>query len=290
MAVSLLVGVFDDDEEEDQDEGDDNAAAVVGFGAQHSDGSNSKTSESRGREPTTQQQRQEPPVMKRGESNVWITGTFSDQEEEDEESNISQEEGRMTRMKPARCFPSCPVTKSWASSKPSATRPNPMDNSARAIASLESPPFGGGNSRFIGSPFTGMNILILITDGFSHVVLVATGTFDVVIDTSSWFTLTKKGSLVCLAPVYNIDNDDLPQSACGLVELDQLQQKWAGLNAKYMMTQTSFVDTATATAYDDDTDQYKQDLRYLVFLLERGDVKPKVAERVAWMMCRMRKG
>ncbi|KAL7536463.1 hypothetical protein ACHAXR_007914 [Thalassiosira sp. AJA248-18] len=114
----------------------------------------------------------------------------------------------------------------------------------------------------------------------------ATGTFDVVIDnscvdsySSSWFALTKKGSLVCLAPVYNIDNDDLPQSACGLVELDQLQQKWAGLKAKYMMTQTSFVNTATA--YDDDTDQYKQDLRYLMFLLERGDVKPKVAERVS---------
>ncbi|KAL7540390.1 hypothetical protein ACHAXR_010070, partial [Thalassiosira sp. AJA248-18] len=90
MAVSLLVGVFDD-EEEVQDEGDDNAAAVVGYGVQHSDSTNSKTSESR--EPTTQQQRQEPPIRERGESDVWITGTFSDQEEEDEESNISQEEG-----------------------------------------------------------------------------------------------------------------------------------------------------------------------------------------------------
>lgn len=114
----------------------------------------------------------------------------------------------------------------------------------------------------------------------------ATGTFDVVIDnscvdsySSSWFALNQKGSLVCLAPVYNIDNDDIPHTACGLVELDQLQQKWAGLKAKFMMTQTSFLNTVEA--YDEDTDQYKQDLRYLMFLLERGDIKPKVAERVS---------
>lgn len=114
----------------------------------------------------------------------------------------------------------------------------------------------------------------------------ATGTFDVVIDnscidsySSSWFALTKRGSLVCLAPIYNIDNEDMPQSACGLVELTELQQKWAGLKAKYMMTQTSFLNTVDT--YDDDNEQYKQDLRYLMFLLERGDIKPKVAERVS---------
>lgn len=114
----------------------------------------------------------------------------------------------------------------------------------------------------------------------------AAGTFDVVIDnsctdsySSSWFALNAKGMLVCLAPVYNIDNDELPHAACGLVEITELQQKWAGLKAKYMMSQTSFVNSATA--YDEDTEQYKQDLRYLMFLLERGDVKPKVAERVS---------
>lgn len=113
----------------------------------------------------------------------------------------------------------------------------------------------------------------------------ATGTFDVVIDNScvdsynaSWFALNQKGTLVCLAPVYNIGNDELPPSACGL-DILELQQKWAGIKAKYMMTQTSFLNTATC--YDDDTKQYRQDLRYLMFLLERGDVRPKIAERVS---------
>eukprot|EP00571_Detonula_confervacea_P017135 CAMPEP_0172312996 /NCGR_PEP_ID=MMETSP1058-20130122/19065_1 /TAXON_ID=83371 /ORGANISM="Detonula confervacea, Strain CCMP 353" /LENGTH=523 /DNA_ID=CAMNT_0013026571 /DNA_START=50 /DNA_END=1621 /DNA_ORIENTATION=- len=114
----------------------------------------------------------------------------------------------------------------------------------------------------------------------------ATGTFDVVIDnsctdsySSSWFALNAKGMLVCMSPVYNIDNDELPHAACGLVEITELQQKWAGIKAKYMMSQTCFMNTATA--YDDDREQYKQDLRYLMFLLERGEVKPKVAERVS---------
>lgn len=114
----------------------------------------------------------------------------------------------------------------------------------------------------------------------------AAGTFDVVIDnscvdsySSSWFALTKKGTLVCIAPVYTLNNDELPLAACGLVELTELQHKWAGLKAQYMMSQTSFLNTTTM--YDDDTEQYKQDLRYLMFLLERGDIKPKVAERVS---------
>lgn len=114
----------------------------------------------------------------------------------------------------------------------------------------------------------------------------AAGTFDVVIDnscvdsySSSWFALTKKGTLVCLAPVYTLTNDELPSAACGLIELTELQHKWAGLKAQYMMSQTSFLNTATI--YDDDTEQYKQDLRYLMFLLERGDIKPKIAERVS---------
>jgi len=114
----------------------------------------------------------------------------------------------------------------------------------------------------------------------------ATGTFDVVIDnscldsySSSWFAINQKGSLVCIAPVYNIDNDDMPNNGCGIVDVTELKHKWAGIKAKYMMTHTSFLNTVTC--YDEDTEQYKQDLRYLMFLLERGDVKPKVAERVS---------
>ena len=45
------------------------------------------------------------------------------------------------------------------------------------------------------------------------------------------------------------------------------------------MSQTYFLNTATT--FDDDTEQYKQDLKYLMFLCERGDIKPKIAERVS---------
>lgn len=112
----------------------------------------------------------------------------------------------------------------------------------------------------------------------------ATGTFDVVIDnscidsySSSWFALNQKGTLVCVAPVYNIDNDDMP-SGCTMIDVSELQMKWAALKAQFM-TQTKFLDTVKT--YDEDIEQYKQDLRYLLFLLETGGIKPKVAERVS---------
>ena len=115
----------------------------------------------------------------------------------------------------------------------------------------------------------------------------AAHTFDIVIDNtcmngynSSWHALNKKGTLICLGPIYNIDMDiEAPPSACGIVELTEMQQKWSALKAKYMMSQTYFLNTATT--FDDDTDQYKQDLKYLMFLCERGDIKPKIAERVS---------
>jgi len=37
----------------------------------------------------------------------------------------------------------------------------------------------------------------------------------------------------------------------------------------------------TETIYDEDVEQYQQDLRYLMFLLEQGSIKPKVAELVS---------
>ena len=115
-------------------------------------------------------------------------------------------------------------------------------------------------------------------------LLDARGLFDVVIDnscidsySSSWFALNQRGTLVCLAPIYNTESDDIATSACGL-DVVELQQMWAGVKAKYMMTKTSFINTETF--FDEDMGRYKQDLRYLMFLLERGDVKPKIAERV----------
>lgn len=114
----------------------------------------------------------------------------------------------------------------------------------------------------------------------------AKGTFDIVIDnscidsyTSSWQALTKKGSLVCVAPVYNLEGTDASGAMCGVVDMAELKKNFAQLKAKYVMSQTSFLDMDTC--YEDDVEQYKQDLRYLMFLLEKGDVTPKVAERVS---------
>jgi len=114
----------------------------------------------------------------------------------------------------------------------------------------------------------------------------ATGTFDIVIDnscidsySSSWYALNQKGSLVVIAPVHNIDSDEMSPGGCGIVDVTELKSKFDNIKAKYMMTQTSFFNMETC--YDDDTEQYKQDLRYLMFLLEKGDIKPKVAERVS---------
>ncbi len=114
----------------------------------------------------------------------------------------------------------------------------------------------------------------------------AAQTFDVVVDntchdgySSSRLALNKKGTLVCLGPVYNINPDiDVASGACG-VELAEMHQKWSALKAKYMMSQTYFLNTETS--FDDDTEQYKQDLKYLIFLCERGLIKPKIAERVS---------
>ncbi len=45
-----------------------------------------------------------------------------------------------------------------------------------------------------------------------------------------------------------------------------------------MMSEMYFLNVAMAL--DDDTEQYKQDLKYLMFLCEQGDIKPKIAEQV----------
>lgn len=115
----------------------------------------------------------------------------------------------------------------------------------------------------------------------------AAQTFDVVVDntchdgySSSRLALNKRGTLVCLGPTYNIDlgNEVVDSSGCS-GELAELQQKWSALKAKYMMSQTHFLNTETLV--DDDNEQYRQDLKYLMFLCERGLIKPKIANRVS---------
>lgn len=114
----------------------------------------------------------------------------------------------------------------------------------------------------------------------------AQGTFDVVIDnscidsySSSWYALKDKGKLICLGPLYKIEHDDMTHSGCGMIEVAELQQQWAQVKAKHFMSQTIFLNTEKL--YDSDEEQFQQDLRYLMFLLERGTIKPKIAELVS---------
>ena len=110
------------------------------------------------------------------------------------------------------------------------------------------------------------------------------GTFDIVIDnacmdaySSSWFALNQSGVLVCLSPV--IDFASPVNGACGLVDFNELHKQWAGIKAKYIMPHTYFFDTLTD--FDNDREQYVQDMKYLTFLLEKGAITPKIAEKVA---------
>lgn len=110
------------------------------------------------------------------------------------------------------------------------------------------------------------------------------GTFDIVIDnscidaySSSRAALNANGSLVCLAPVYKTDGDET-NIGCGIYLMADVSQMLAEAKAKYMLTRTSFLNTEEI--FQQNTARYKQDLRYLMFLLERGWIKPKVANQV----------
>lgn len=110
------------------------------------------------------------------------------------------------------------------------------------------------------------------------------GTIDVVIDnscvdsySSSWFALNQRGTLVCLSPVFDFGRP--LNSGCGIIDFSELQKKWATVKAKYIMPHTHFFDTQKD--YDNDREQYIQDMKYLTFLLEKGDIAPKIAEKVA---------
>lgn len=109
------------------------------------------------------------------------------------------------------------------------------------------------------------------------------GTFDVVIDnscvdaySSSRAALNEGGSLVCLAPVYSTSINE-SNCGCGLIVV-RLTEAWAETKAKYMMSQTSYLNMDNI--YLENSTRYKQDLRYLMFMKEKGWIKPKVAGEV----------
>mmetsp|Transcript_13182 Transcript_13182/g.28825 ORF Transcript_13182/g.28825 Transcript_13182/m.28825 type:complete len:365 (+) Transcript_13182:1419-2513(+) len=114
------------------------------------------------------------------------------------------------------------------------------------------------------------------------------GKMDVVIDNtcfdsydSSWKALSAKGVLVCTAMTSIYSFNDLGQNCgCGAFgDMREIEARWATLKAKYMMSQTKVYDSWENFTSDPQT--YQQELKYLIFLLESGRIKPKIAERVS---------
>lgn len=116
------------------------------------------------------------------------------------------------------------------------------------------------------------------------------GKMDIVIDNtcfdsydSSWKALNDRGVLVCtgMTSIYKF-NEFSSNTGCtcdAFGDVRDYQAKWSALKARYMMSQTKFVDLWES--FQSDPRKYQQELKYLCFLVESGTLKPKIAERVS---------
>lgn len=119
------------------------------------------------------------------------------------------------------------------------------------------------------------------------------GKMDIVIDNtcidsyeSSWEAVSPDGMLVCttgMTSIHNFRSDEYGESAgccadtIGL-DMPKFRSKWAAMKAKYLMSNTTFLDLTESAA--NDRKAYQQELKYLCFLVESGALVPKIAERV----------
>ena len=125
------------------------------------------------------------------------------------------------------------------------------------------------------------------------------GKMDIVIDNtcfddsieSAWEAVSPDGMHVCTTEMTSVHNPgfkyttELGESGCagGCVDvlglnMSKYRSKWAAMKAKYLMTNTTFVDLAESFASEPKV--YQQELKYLCFLVESGALVPKIAERV----------
>jgi NADPH:quinone reductase-like Zn-dependent oxidoreductase len=118
------------------------------------------------------------------------------------------------------------------------------------------------------------------------------GKMDIVIDNtcidsyeSSWEAVSPDGMLVCttgMTSIHNFKSDEYGESAgcANTIGLDmpKFRSKWAAMKAKYLMSNTTFLDLKESAA--NDRKAYQQELKYLCFLVESGALVPKIAERV----------
>lgn len=116
------------------------------------------------------------------------------------------------------------------------------------------------------------------------------GKMDIVIDNtcfdsydSSWKALNDRGVLVCtgMTSIYKFQ-EFAGQGGCtceAFGDVRDYQAKWSALKARYMMSQTRFLDLWES--FQSDPKKYQQELKYLCFLVESGALTPKIAERVS---------
>lgn len=114
------------------------------------------------------------------------------------------------------------------------------------------------------------------------------GKMDVVIDNtcidsyeSSWQALNSAGVLVCTG-MTSIHDFQADGGLCGcdaLGDIRDYKAKWVALKAKHLMSQTKFLDLFQS--FQKDPKQYRQELKYLCFLVENSHLKPIIADRIA---------
>ncbi|KAL7501554.1 hypothetical protein ACHAWT_009823, partial [Skeletonema menzelii] len=120
------------------------------------------------------------------------------------------------------------------------------------------------------------------------------GLMDIVIDNtcvdsyeSSWEAVSSEGMLVCTTGMnssYNFRRDEFGEGCVGGcadafgVNVLKYRSKWAAMKAKYLMSNTKFLDLTESITSDPKA--YQQQLKYLCFLVESGALVPKIAERI----------
>ncbi|KAL3786758.1 hypothetical protein ACHAW5_002959 [Stephanodiscus triporus] len=116
------------------------------------------------------------------------------------------------------------------------------------------------------------------------------GKMDVVIDNacidsyeSSWQALNSTGLLICtgITSIHNFKDDMDGMFGCNAMGdiMRDYKAKWTALKAKYMMSKTKFLDLWES--FQKDRAQYRQEFKYLCYLVESGMLKPKIADRIS---------
>jgi NADPH2:quinone reductase len=123
----------------------------------------------------------------------------------------------------------------------------------------------------------------------SHWLHKVRGKMDVVIDNTcidsyepSWQALNTTGALICtgMTSIHNFKDDMSGMCGCNAIgDVRDYKATWASLKAKYIMSKTKFFDLWES--FQKDPKQYRQEFKYLCYLVETGMIKPNIADRIS---------